>query len=162
MTNFVIYSAQSAPEAAQPILEGVQKKFGFVPNLMGVMANSAETLEAYTTLMGLFERSSFDRSEKELILLAVSQENGCHYCLAAHGTAASMKGVPQEFINAVRNDRPLSDVRLDALVSLMRSVVGTRGWPDPALTKRFFDHGYTSQQYVRSDAFALIRIHFPR
>lgn len=148
MTEFALHSAETAPEAARPILNSVQKGYGFVPNLMRVMADSPETLEAYTTLMSLFERTSFDKVEKEVILLAVSQENACHYCLAAHSTVAAMKGVSQDVIDAIRGDKPLPDSRLDTIVSLVRSIVGSRGWPDAQLVKRFHDHGYTNQQYL--------------
>lgn len=148
MTQFTLHSAETAPEAARPILNNVQKGFGFVPNLMRIMAGSPETLEAYTTLMRLFERTSFDKKEKEVILLAVSQENGCDYCLAAHSTTAVMKGVPQDFIDAIRSDRSLTDERLDVLVSLVRSIVSSRGWPDAELVERFSDLGYSNQQYL--------------
>lgn len=147
MTEFTLHSIESAPDAARPVLINIQKRLGFVPNLMGVMASSPETLEAYTTLMSLFERTSFDEIEKEVILLAVSQENGCDYCLAAHSTAAKMKGVPQQFVDAIRTDQPLTNERLDTLVSVVRSIVSSRGWPEPVLVERFFDLGYSNQQY---------------
>ncbi len=58
MTRFPLHSAETAPEAAKPILNNVERGFGFVPNLMRVMAASPVTLEAYTTLMGLFEKKA--------------------------------------------------------------------------------------------------------
>ena len=33
---------------------------------------------------------------KELIYLAVSVTNGCHYCIASHGAAARRKGMTPE------------------------------------------------------------------
>ena len=148
MTRFPLHSAETAPQAAKPILNNIEKNFGFVPNLMRVMAASPVTLEAYTTLMGLFEKSAFDTIEKEIILLAVSKENECKYCLAAHGKGAAMKGVPSAVIAAVRAGTPIADERLPPLVTLVRTVVATRGWPDQALVERFFDLGYTPQHYL--------------
>ncbi len=40
MPQFTLHSAETAPEAARPILDNVQRGFGFVPNLIRVMAQS--------------------------------------------------------------------------------------------------------------------------
>ncbi|MFQ5775314.1 MAG: carboxymuconolactone decarboxylase family protein [Kiloniellaceae bacterium] len=112
------------------------------------MAASPVTAEAYTTLMGLFEKSAFDTIEKEVILLAVSKENECGYCLAAHGKVAAMRGVPPAVVAAIRAGSPIADERLQLLVTLVRAIVGTRGWPDRALVERFFALDYTPQHYL--------------
>jgi uncharacterized peroxidase-related enzyme len=148
MSKFSLHSIDTAPGASKTILVDVQKSFGFVPNLMRVMAESPPTLQAYTTLMRLFEKSAFDTTEKEIILLAVSKENECGYCLSAHAKVAAMKGVPLEVIEAVRAGAPLADGRLQLLVELVRSIVATRGWPDQALVERFYALGYTQQQHL--------------
>ena len=148
MTRFPLHTLETAPEAAKPILHNVQRSYGFIPNLIAIMAQSPATAEAYTTLMGLFEKSAFEEIEKQLILLAVSKENECSYCLAAHGKVAAMKGVPAALIQAVRAGVPIADERLQLLVALVRSIVATRGWPEPALSERFFELGYTPQHYL--------------
>ena len=148
MTRFPVHTTETAPEAAKPILNNFERGFGFVPNLMGVMAASPVTAKAYTTLMGLFDKSAFDTIEKEVILLAVSKENACGYCLAAHGKVAAMKGVPPALVAAVRAGAPIDDERLQLLVTLVRAIVSTRGWPDQALVERFYALGYTPQHYL--------------
>ena len=40
MTGFTPHSTDTAPEGSKPILGDVQKGFGFVPDLMRVMAES--------------------------------------------------------------------------------------------------------------------------
>jgi AhpD family alkylhydroperoxidase len=40
---------------------------------------------------------ALDPLTKELIYLAISMSNGCRYCIASHGTAATVKGMtPQQ------------------------------------------------------------------
>lgn len=148
MTNFPIHTIDSAPEAAKPLLAGAQKQLGFIPNLMAVMAEAAPTLEAYQSLMGMFEKTSFSAPEKEVITLSVSVTNGCDYCLAAHSTIAEMKKVPADVIEAARAGAALADPKLDALAKLTRSVTETRGWPDQAYLDEFFAHGYTPANYL--------------
>lgn len=59
MSNYTIHTAATAPQGAREALEGVQKQFGFVPNLMGVMAEAPSTLKAYLNLMQFLGETSF-------------------------------------------------------------------------------------------------------
>src|SRR5215831_17780352 len=85
---FVPQTVESAPEKSKPILQNVNKAFGFIPNLMATFANNPSVLEGYLALDSIFEKGSFTRVERQLILLAVSVENKCAYCTAAHSTIA--------------------------------------------------------------------------
>lgn len=148
MINFPIHSINSAPEGSKEILGAVQQKMGFLPNLMGVFAEAPAAIEAYTSVMDIFERSSFSDAEKQTILLAASYVNECDYCMAAHSAHAGMKKIPAEIIGALRSGTTLPDPKLDALAVLTRSVVETRGWPTEASKDAFFAVGYGAQQYL--------------
>lgn len=148
MTTFLLHSTETAPEASKELLNGAQKSIGFVPNLMRVMAESPVTLEAYQTLMGLFEKTSFSATEKEVITLSISNVNGCHYCLAAHATVAAMKKVSADVIDLARNGGDFPDAKLDVLAKLTRSIIETRGWPEQALLDAFYAEGYTTANYL--------------
>ncbi len=148
MTTFPVHSSETAPEASKPVLAAAQKKFGFVPNLIRVMAEAPAAAEAYTTVMDIFERSSLSDAEKQTVLLTVSHANECDYCMAAHSKIAGLKGVPAEIIDALRAGTTLADPKLDALAVLTRSVVGTRGWPSEAAKAAFFAAGYGASAYL--------------
>ena len=77
-------SIETAPAAAQPLLEDVKKLLGSVPNLFRITANSAAALEGYLGLNGALAKGSLDARTRERSALAVAQINGCDYCLAAH------------------------------------------------------------------------------
>ncbi len=49
-----------------------------------------------------------------------------------------MKVVPPAVIAAIRAGAPIADERIQLLVQLVRSIVGTRGWPDQALVEKFY------------------------
>jgi uncharacterized peroxidase-related enzyme len=148
MTTFPVHSSETAPEGSKPILAAAQKKFGFVPNLIRVMAEAPAAAEAYTTVMGIFESSSLSDAEKQTVLLSASLANGCDYCMAAHSTIATMKRVPVQIIEALRAGATLPDTRLDALAVLTRSVVETRGWPSETAKEAFFAAGYGASEYL--------------
>ncbi len=148
MTTFPVHSSETAPEDSRPVLAAAQKKFGFVPNLIRVLAEAPAAVKAYTTVMDIFESSSLSDAEKQTILLSASFVNECDYCMAAHTKVASMKGVPAEIIEALRSGATLADHKLDALAALTRSVVETRGWPTEAAKEAFFAAGYGASEYL--------------
>lgn len=103
MSKFKIHSVESAPEQSQPILEGAKKQMGRVPGLFGVLAESPNTLKAYTQLHQAFSDSSFDAGELTVVWQTINVEHECHYCVPAHtGIAHSMK-VDPAITEALRN-----------------------------------------------------------
>ena len=44
MIKFTVHTAETAPDASRPLLEGIGRSFGFVPNLFGVFAESPAAL----------------------------------------------------------------------------------------------------------------------
>jgi len=142
MSEHRLHTVETAPEEAKPVLQEVAKKYGFTPNLMSVMAESPTLLKGYLALGGLLEASSLSPVEQQVVLLAVSRENGCEYCMAAHSTVASMIKAPQETIAALRDGTPIPDAKLEALRSFTTAVVAERGWVKPEAVQAFFDAGY--------------------
>ncbi|MEW4530068.1 carboxymuconolactone decarboxylase family protein [Maioricimonas sp. JC845] len=148
-STFAPLSIDTAPEAARGTLEGVQKKFGFVPNILGVMAHAPATLDAYLTLGSILENTSFSPREQQLVLLAVSVENECRYCTAAHSTVLkSMLKVDAETVAAVREGRDLPDAKQNALVQTVREIVRERGHVSEETVAAFTEAGYTPPQLL--------------
>ena len=77
MTGLPLHTKATAPAAAQPILDHVTEKYGFIPNLLAGLANAPATLEAYTTLAGLMEQTSFDAVERQVIVLTAVVTRPC-------------------------------------------------------------------------------------
>lgn len=144
--NYTVHDTDSAPEAARPLLEAAREKYGFVPNILGIMAESPALLEAYMAVSGIFEKTRFSTAEKQVVLLAVSTENGCGYCRAAHAGIARMQNVDAGVIDAIQNDQTLPDAKLDVLFRFTRHMVRTRGRPEPSELQAFQDAGYDSGQ----------------
>ncbi len=148
MSIFSIHTPETAPEKARPILDGAKRKFGFVPNLLGALAEAPAVLEAYVTLSDILARSSFTPTEREVVLIAVSAKNGCDYCVAAHSTIAGSQRVPAEVIAALRHGRPLADPRLEALRGFAEALVEARGWVSEADVQAFLAAGFERGQVL--------------
>lgn len=139
---------------ADPLAAGrlreAQAKLGFVPNMYGVMANSPGLFDTYVHGYEHFRvLSGFSPAEQEVVLLAISRENGCTYCVAAHSFIADkMSGVPEAVINAIRDGQPIPDARLAVLHDFTRTMVIKRGLPDKADVDAFLGAGYSERQIL--------------
>jgi uncharacterized peroxidase-related enzyme len=143
-----------SPSEAEPLalnrLEEARNKLGFIPNMYSVMANSPGLLDTYIHGYNRFRESSgFTPAEQEVVLLAISRENGCTYCVAAHSFIADkMSGVPAEITDAIRDGRLISDPKLAALHDFTRTMVLRRGLPSKADVSEFLAAGYNERQIL--------------
>ncbi|GHF17946.1 hypothetical protein GCM10017044_10550 [Kordiimonas sediminis] len=145
MTNFTTYTIDTAPVKAKPFLEGAKNVYGFVPNLLGTMAEAPALLEGYLTLAGIFDKTSLTETERQIILMTNNRLNGCTYCMAAHTTISQMANVPADVIDALRSNTPIADAKLEALRVFAGVVTETRGWPEETDIEAFLAAGYTRQ-----------------
>ncbi len=141
--KYPVHTPETAPAAARGDLIEAKKAYGFIPNLYGVMAEAPALLKAYRALDELFEQTSLAPAERHVVMLTISFENGCHYCVAAHSVIAAMEKVPNEAIEAIRNGKPIPDPKLEALRRFTAAVVETRGRPSERDTKAFLGAGYS-------------------
>ena len=148
MSQFGVHTKQTAPEQSVKLLEQAESAFGFVPNLLGVFAESPAVLKAYLQLGQIFDGSSFSPVERQVAILAVSRFNGCHDCMAAHSVIAGMQKVPEQAIEAIRQDQPIADRRLEALRRFATTAVDERGWISAQDIAEFEEAGFNSAQVL--------------
>jgi uncharacterized peroxidase-related enzyme len=76
-------------EEMRAYFEKCDEKIGFVPNVLRAYAHDNAKLEAFAALYNdlMLAPSGLSKLEREMIAVAVSSENRCYYCLAAHGAA---------------------------------------------------------------------------
>lgn len=143
MTDFTIYDENTAPAESRDTLKQVREGFGFIPNVLGIVAESNAALTGYVKLNELVQATSLSPQEQQVVILTVSRTNECHYCVAAHSATAKGAKVDDHVIDAIREGRAPDDARLAALVAFTRTVVDKRGWLEQADIDAFLDAGYT-------------------
>ena len=148
MTDFELHDESTAPEASKELLEDSKNSFGMIPGLHAVMAEAPGLLEAYKTVHELFANSSFDKDELTVVWQTVNVEHNCHYCVPAHTAIANSMGVDDAISEALRNETPLPNARLEALRDFTLSVVRGRGNVDDAEVQAFLDAGFTKRQIL--------------
>ncbi|QXI17732.1 carboxymuconolactone decarboxylase family protein [Pseudomonas hamedanensis] len=121
MSRITAINLETATDATRPVLEGVKRKIGFLPNLFATLANAPVALDTYVQASALLGKSSLSAQEKEAVYLATSQVNGCDYCLAAHTLFAGKAGLSAQDIAAARQGE------LNAYAALAQQLTHSRG-----------------------------------
>jgi uncharacterized peroxidase-related enzyme len=69
------------------------EKLGFVPNVLRAYAFDSVKLRAFIDMVDnlMLAESGLSKLEREMIAVAISAVNHCHYCLAAHGAAVRQR-----------------------------------------------------------------------
>jgi uncharacterized peroxidase-related enzyme len=148
MNRFKVHTEESATPSAAGLLRGVKEAAGFVPNVFAVIAESAPALQAFVGLNTQLAQSSLSVTERELVQIATSVENQCSYCVAGHTAFAAMQEISPEVVEAVRNELPIPDARLEALHRFTRCMVHQRGPIPEAEIEAFFAAGYSPAQLL--------------
>ncbi|MEQ8390192.1 MAG: carboxymuconolactone decarboxylase family protein [Thalassospira sp.] len=138
----------AAPVAAQPLLEGVNKLLGSVPNLFRLTANSPAALEGYLGLNGALAKGALDAQTRERIALAVAQINGCNYCLSAHTYLGKNLAKLDDAEIAANRNGGSTDAKADAAVGFAVALVQKRGQVSDADVQTVKEAGYSEAELV--------------
>jgi uncharacterized peroxidase-related enzyme len=141
---------EKATEPAKSMLENAQKQTGFIPNMYANMANSPGLFDTYLSGYKHFRQDSgFTSAEQEVVLLSISLENACTYCMAAHSMIAEkVSKTPQSAIDALRTGKPIPDSKLQTLSQFTRVMVSSRGMPSQKAVDAFKQAGYSERQVL--------------
>lgn len=88
VSSFPIPELDALPDDIRARISAVQDKAGFIPNVFIALAwRPAEFRAFFDYHDALMEREacSLSKAEREMIVVATSAANDCHYCVIAHG-----------------------------------------------------------------------------
>lgn len=87
LTRFPVPAIETLPEDIRARILAVQEKSGFVPNVFLTFAYRPDEFRAFFAYHdALMEKESgLSKAEREMIVVATSSANQCHYCVIAHG-----------------------------------------------------------------------------
>lgn len=146
MSTFNVPTREEVNTSNQAIFDNLNKALGFVPNLYATYAHSETALENYLNLSNA--KTSLSAKEKEAVNLAVSEVNGCIYCLSAHTAIGKMNGFTDEQILELRAGHASFDTKLNALANLAKNVTENRGKTDQDVIDNFLSAGYNKGNLV--------------
>jgi uncharacterized peroxidase-related enzyme len=141
MPRLQAINPETASGKAKKLLDKVQAKLGMTPNILRTMANSPAVLEAYLGFSTALKGGLLPAKLREQIALAVSEANGCEYCLAAHSAVGKMVGLSEEDILDSRHGGS-PDSKVEAALRFASQMVEKRGWVSDEDVVRLRSAGY--------------------
>ncbi|MBV8117250.1 MAG: peroxidase-related enzyme [Candidatus Eremiobacteraeota bacterium] len=100
------------PPDIADVYETNQAKLGFVPNVFRAYARRPEHFRAFMAYHDVLMKSpgGLSRAEREAIVVAVSAENRCQYCMTAHGAALRILGKDPILAEQIANNWRTADL----------------------------------------------------
>ena len=114
------------PADITEIYEKSREKLGFVPNVFRAYARRPEHFRAFMAYHDVLMKgeSNLSRAEREAIVVTVSSENRCQYCMVAHGAALRILGKDPVLAEQIANNWRTADLspRLRAMLTFASRV----------------------------------------
>jgi uncharacterized peroxidase-related enzyme len=111
---------------AKELLDAVVHKYGGAPNSFKTMAHSPAAFQGFLDLSGTLEGGVLPFETRYQIAIAVSEINGCPYCLSAFTAIGKGNGMQDEILAACRLAGS-TDPKIDAILKFAAAIVRKRG-----------------------------------
>ena len=87
ISRYPVPDINDLPADLREMILAVREKAGFIPNVFLALAHRPDELRAFFAYHdALMERDSgLSKAEREMIVVATSNDNNCQYCVVAHG-----------------------------------------------------------------------------
>jgi uncharacterized peroxidase-related enzyme len=87
VSRYPVPRLEDLPEDIRARIMAVQEKAGFIPNVFLALAHRPDEFRAFFAYHDalMLRESRLSKAEREMIVVATSSANDCHYCVIAHG-----------------------------------------------------------------------------
>lgn len=126
MSRIKMIDHATADAEQAELLDAIQNQLGMVPNFLKVFANSPVALRSFLGLYGIAGGGALDPLTRERIALALAQQNGCEYCVAAHTAIGRKTGLSPQEVQAARAGTS-EDAQAAVAVKFARSLMEKKG-----------------------------------
>ena len=148
MPRIELVEPQNAPEVSQEYVEaGKQMSGGEVINFFKQMSVSPASFKGYMDLSETLQGGALDRKLQESIAIAVSDFNGCTYCVSVHSGLAEQEGLSEDEREQAQQFESEYPKRAAAL-HFVREVGESRGHPSDEACEEVREAGYTDEQIM--------------
>ena len=149
MSRLTTIRPEDATGPAAEVFAKLKKAAGKVPNAYTTVGtHSPEALSAALAFDVAVAAGTLGKADIEVIKLAVSEHAGCDYCVAAHTVMGKLAGLSGDDMKKVRAGVATGEAKRDALVTYVRTLVGTRGTVPEAVVDAVRAAGYTDRQLI--------------
>uniref|UniRef100_A0A8C5M1K1 Carboxymuconolactone decarboxylase-like domain-containing protein n=1 Tax=Leptobrachium leishanense TaxID=445787 RepID=A0A8C5M1K1_9ANUR len=148
ISRYPIPYRKDLPYDMVELMEEVEKKGGFLPNVFKAMAHRPKEFRAFFAYYDCImnnETGNLSKADKELIIVATSAYNRCPYCVTAHGALHRIYSKKRTLADQVTVNWDLADLneRDRAMVEFAVAIAKPENITDDhfqRLEKHGFDH----------------------
>lgn len=149
MPRLNVVSPNQTTGPVKQIYDDVTATMGKVVNIFQGMANSPAALKAYLSMSAALAEGELSPEDREVVYLAVSESNGCHYCVSAHSMLAKRIGLSDDETLAARRFYS-PDEKRGALLEFVRKVIAAKGFVKDEDIEAIRQAGYSDGQIAES------------
>ncbi len=112
ISRFPVLSLGALPDDIRTHILAVQEKSGFVPNVFLALAHRPDEFRAFFAYNdALMEKDGgLTKAEREMIVVATSSANQCHYCVVAHGAILRIRAKNPLIADQIANNYRKADI----------------------------------------------------
>ena len=112
ISRYPVPALEDLPEDLREMMQAVQEKAGFIPNVFLTLAHRPEELRAFMAYHdALMEKDSgLTKADREMIVVATSSDNNCQYCVIAHGAILRIRAKDSLIADQVATNYRKADI----------------------------------------------------
>ena len=149
ISRFPVPKLEDMPEDIRELILEVQEKSGFIPNVFLALAHRPAEFRAFFAYHdALMEKDSgLTKTEREMIVVATSNANGCQYCVVAHGAILRIRAKDPLVADQVAVNHRKADItpRQKAMLDFAMKVCLDSADVNDADYATLHEHGFTDE-----------------
>ena len=149
ISRYPVPELKDLPEDIRVRILEVQEKSGFIPNVFLALAHRPAEWRAFFAFHdALMEKDSgLTKAEREMIVVATSNANGCQYCVVAHGAILRIRAKNPLVADQVAINYRKADIspRQKAMLDFAMKVALDSGAVNDADFVTLHGHGFTDE-----------------
>ena len=149
ISRYPVPTLENLPDDIRARILEVQEKSGFVPNVFLALAHRPAEWRAFFAYHdALMEKDSgLTKAEREMIVVATSNANGCQYCVVAHGAILRIRAKQALVADQVAINHRKADItpRQKAMLDFAMKVALDSASIGDADFETLHGHGFTDE-----------------
>jgi uncharacterized peroxidase-related enzyme len=112
ISRYPVPKLEELPADIRARMLEVQEKAGFIPNVFLTLAHRPDEFRAFFAYHdALMEKpGALSKAEREMIVVATSSANQCHYCVIAHGAILRIRAKNPEIADQIAVNYRKADI----------------------------------------------------
>jgi uncharacterized peroxidase-related enzyme len=147
ISRYPIPDLEDIPDDLRAAIIAVNEKAGFIPNIFLALAHRPDEFRAFfayhTAVMD--REGGLSKADREMIVVATSGDNGCQYCVVAHGAILRIRAKNPLVADQVAVNHTKADIteRQQAMLSFALKVSNDSRNIDESDYEALYEHGFS-------------------